>query len=53
MKVRLKSDFYEWKAGLVYYAEPFFFDNKQQVKVFLPNTAICLVVGWEFIESAE
>ncbi len=53
MKVKLKRDFYEWKAGVEYPAEPAFFDGKQGVKVFLPGYAIVLDVSWDDIESAE
>ena len=50
MKVKFKKDLYEWKAGVVYPAEPAFFQNKQLVKVYLPGYAITVYVPWDYIE---
>lgn len=53
MKVKFKNDFYEWRAGVVYDAEPTFMDNlqpKERVKVFLPNSVICVLVPWDMVE---
>lgn len=50
MKVKFIKDCYEWKAGVVYPAEPFFFNNKQLVKVYLPGYAISIAVPWEYLE---
>lgn len=50
MKVKFKKDCYEWKAGVVYPAEPAFFNNKQYVKVFLPGSVITVLVPWDYIE---
>lgn len=55
MKVSLKRDFYVWKAGVLYPAEPFFYKDRQEqgVMISMPGWAIRLFVKWEEIESAE
>lgn len=53
MTITLKEDLYWWKKGVKYPAEPFFFDGKQKVKVYMPGTAIAMSVDWDKIETAE
>lgn len=53
MKVRLKQDLYDWKAGQVYDAEPFFADNltpKERVKIKLPGCVVSVLVSWDMVE---
>ena len=53
MKVKFKEDFYEWKAGHIYPAEPFFWNNEPRVKVYLPGYAITVFMKWDDIEVVE
>ena len=53
MKVKLKKDIYDWRAGVSYPAEPVFTDGEQKVKVKLPGQVVCITVKWDDIESAE
>ena len=53
MKVKFKEDFYEWKAGHIYPAEPFFWNNEPRGKVYLPGYAITVFMKWDDIEVVE
>ena len=53
MKVKLKRNVYDWKSGVWYPAEPIFWQNENQVKVMHPGWAVCVVVKWDDIETAE
>ena len=53
MKVKFKSNLYDWKAGVVYDAEPIFMDNlepKERVKVKLPGSCVSVLVAWDMVE---
>lgn len=36
--------------GVEYEAEPMFFDGRQKVKVHVPASVVCVIVGWDDIE---
>lgn len=53
MKVKFKEDFYDWKAGCIYPAEPVFWNNEPRVKVYFPGHAMTILMKWEQIEVVE
>lgn len=53
MKVKLKRNIYDWKAGVWYPAEPVFWQNENRVKVMHPGWIIYVLVKWDDIETAE
>lgn len=52
MKVKVKKRIHGGllSPGVEYEAEPMFFDGRQKVKVHVPASVVCVIVGWDDIE---